>query len=100
MIDTTDVPSIPKHKKQTLYIWLVVVLVIIAISIFFTKPFSREQNQVKQLRTMGVEEQKTDTAASDVTKYIQDEQALKDIDQSLKDFQNGASLGTTTTATP
>ncbi|MFA7201582.1 MAG: hypothetical protein WC099_01120 [Candidatus Paceibacterota bacterium] len=87
MTESIETPALSKHKKRVLYIWLGLVGVIILGVLLMLKPFSREQDKVQQLRTMGADEQKTDQAASDVSQYIQDERALKDIDQSLKDFQ-------------
>ncbi len=97
MTESTETAGISNRKKRFMYMWLAGVLVVIGAIIVIAKPFSREQNQVQQLRTMGADEQKTDQAASDVNRYIQDERALKDLDQSLKDFQGIPSLGSTTT---
>ena len=87
MTELIETPVISRHKKRLMYVWIGGVLVVALAAILVLKPFTREQDKVQQLRTMGADEQKTDQAASDVTRYIQDERALKDIDQSLKDFQ-------------
>lgn len=97
MTEPTETPSISGRKRRLMYIGVGGMVLIILAIILIANPFAREKDQVQQLRTMGADEQKTDQAASDINKYIQDERALKDIDQSLKDFQSTSSVGGTTT---
>ncbi len=94
---TSETQATPKNKKRAIYIWLLGVAVLVGVVLSITNPFSREQNQVEQLRTMGQEEQQNHKAAQDVNAYISNERALKSADQSLKNFESSSTLNATTT---
>lgn len=94
--NSLESPKNTKNKKRAIYMWLLGVVILVGAVLSITNPFSREQNQVEQLRTMGQEEQQNYKAAQDVNAYISNERALKNADQSLKNFESSSTSGTTT----
>jgi hypothetical protein len=69
-------------------LWIVLGILIVLAGIFIGKPFTREQDQMRALRVIGEDEQKTDEAVAGVREYVSEEKILKDIDRSLMDFQS------------
>lgn len=75
------------HKPRV-YLWIVLGVVIVVTVIIISKPFGREQDQMRVLRTIGQDQQQTDRVAGDVRGYIMEEQKIKDVDRSLIEFQS------------
>lgn len=69
-------------------LWILLSIIIIVVGIIIGKPFVREQDQLRTLRTIGEDEQQTNQAAAGVRDYVSEEKTLKDIDRSLMDFQS------------
>jgi len=75
------------YKQVRIYLWIILGIIIVGGVIVFANPFDREQNQMKELRTIGADEKQTNRAATNVQEYVSQEQTLKDVDKSLLEFQ-------------
>lgn len=87
----TDSPiHTPTQKKKTRFlITLLIILICATIGVvFLLNPFQEEQEKVEELRGLGREEQEAQNVTSGINQYLQEEEALQDIDQALEQFQN------------
>ena len=75
------------YKKIRTYLWIILGIIVVAGAVLITNPFNREQNQMRELRTIGADEKQTNRATNDVQEYVSQEQTLKDVDKSLIEFQ-------------
>ncbi len=88
---STDSPiHTPTQKKKTRFlITLLIILICATIGVvFLLNPFQEEQEKVEELRGLGREEQEAQNVTSGINQYLQEEEALQDIDQALEQFQN------------
>jgi len=88
---STEAPKqTPTQKKKTRFlIALLIILICATIGVvFFFKPFEEESEKVEMLRGLGKDEQEAQNVTSGINQYLQEEEALQDIDQALEQFQN------------
>lgn len=76
-------------KKTRFLIILLIILICATIGVvFFFQPFQEEREKVETLRGLGRNEQEAQDVTSGINQYLQEEEALQDIDQALEEFQN------------